>query len=47
MWLKIKTYLRKVKACTIDKLINTIAQAINAITKSEIFLWFEFRGYSI
>jgi transposase len=47
IWSKIKSYLRKVKARTIDSLNDSIAQALNSVTKSDIKEWFKFRNYSV
>ena len=45
MWSKIKAFLRKVKARTIDALIDAIRDAFNAITSDDARAWFQHRGY--
>jgi transposase len=47
MWSKIKAYLRKVKARTPDMLFNTIGEAFNYVSISDISSWFLKDGYSI
>ncbi len=46
MWSKVKAYLRKVKARTIDVLFESIAEALRLITKADIKGWFKHSGYS-
>jgi transposase len=46
MWSKIKTYLRKLKARTIENLNKSIVEALNSVSKNDIFEWFKFRDYS-
>jgi transposase len=45
MWSKIKAFLRKVKARTIDALIDAIRDALNAITTDDARAWFQHLGY--
>jgi len=47
MWSKIKAYLRKIKTRTSDSLNNSLADALNLITLSDISGWFNKDGYSI
>ena len=47
MWSKIKAYLRKVKAKTIELLETAIAEALGHVTGSDILGWFAEDGYSI
>ena len=47
MWSKIKAYLRKVKARTVDLLEIAIAEGFDLITPSDIAGWFKEDGYSI
>jgi len=42
---KIKAFLRKVKARTIEALIDAIRDALNAITPDDARAWFQLRGY--
>lgn len=46
-WSKIKTYLRRVKARTIDTLIDAIKQALDTITTTDIRGWFAHCGYPV
>jgi len=46
MWSKIKAYLRKIKARTVDILFESIAEALRLITKTDIKGWFKHSGYS-
>ncbi len=45
MWSKIKAFLRKVKARSIDKLEEVLPLAFNTINNSDIAAWFKFNGY--
>jgi len=45
MWSKIKAFLRKAKARTIDALIDAIRDALNAVTPDDALAWFQYRGY--
>jgi transposase len=47
MWSKIKAYLRKVKARTVEALFKAIGDALNSISLSDISAWFSKDGYSI
>jgi transposase len=47
MWSKIKSYLRKVKARTVEALFKAIGDALNSISLSDISAWFSKDGYSI
>ena len=45
LWSKIKTYLRKVKADTLEKLDKAVNEAFSTITNVDIFNWFKHDGY--
>ena len=45
MWSKIKAYLRKVKARTKESLNDSIVEALDCITTSDIRAWFVESGY--
>lgn len=47
MWSKIKTYLRKVKANTLDDLFIAIGEAFDTISMYDIWGWFSHAGYSL
>ena len=44
-WSKIKTYLRRAKARTVEALIAAIKEALDTITVADIRSWFEYCGY--
>jgi transposase len=46
-WSKIKTYLRKAKARTIETLIGAIKQALATISESDALAWFAHCGYTV
>jgi transposase len=46
MWSKVKTYLRKVKARTFQSLLDTIGDALDLVSSSDISGWFSATGYS-
>ena len=46
MWSKIKAYLRKVKARTLDALQEAIKNALQAVTHSDAVGWFASCGYT-
>lgn len=46
MWSKVKSYLRKIKARTMDILFESIADSLRLITKTDIKGWFKHSGYS-
>lgn len=46
MWSKVKTYLRKVRARTRDTLWNAIADALAAVTGSDLMAFFNSCGFS-
>jgi transposase len=46
-WSKIKTFLRRAKARTVDALIEAIKHALDTITEADIRGWFTHCGYSI
>lgn len=46
MWSKIKSFLRMVKARTLDSLLTAIPLAFSSIQISDIFGWFTACGYS-
>ncbi len=45
MWSKVKAFLRKVKARTLDALIDAIRDALRVVTTSDILGWFAECGY--
>lgn len=45
MWSKIKNFLRKVAARTIDLLFDAVGQALETITANDIIGWFKACGY--
>jgi transposase len=45
MWSKVKAYLRKVKARTIDALETAIAEALKTVTLADIANWVKHCGY--
>ncbi|MCZ7582083.1 MAG: IS630 family transposase [Deltaproteobacteria bacterium] len=45
MWSKIKAYLRKVKARTLDALFRAIGEALRTVTADDAFGWFKSCGY--
>ena len=45
MWSKVKAFLRKAKARTLDALIEAIGDALRAVTTSDIIGWFTECGY--
>jgi len=45
LWSKLKSFLRKAKARTIDTLENAIREALKTITLSDIKNWFKHCGY--
>jgi len=47
MWSKIKAFLRKVKARTIDALISALPLAFDAVSVNDIYGWFQESGYSL
>jgi transposase len=46
-WSKIKTYLRRAKARTVEALIAAIQEALDTITVVDIRGWFEYCGYPV
>jgi transposase len=46
-WSKVKTFLRKTKARTVDTLNEAIDQAIDQVTSSDAKGWFRHCGYSL
>ena len=44
MWSKIKEFLRKAAARSIDALVAAIAEALKTITDADIVAWFEYCG---
>jgi transposase len=46
-WSKIKAHLRKVKARTLDRLLEAIASAMNSVTAQDIGGWFKHCGYDL
>ena len=47
MWSKLKAHLKKVKARTLDTLLDAISEALDLISQSDINGWFGHSGYSI
>lgn len=45
MWSKVRAYLRKVKARTLDTLIEAIRQALASVTDTDVEGWFGHCGY--
>ena len=45
LWSKVKSFLRKFKARTLDTLPNAIQNAFHAVTVSDCSGWFRFCGY--
>jgi transposase len=46
-WSKIKTWLRRAKARTVEALIDAIKYALDTVTEADIRGWFTHCGYSI
>jgi transposase len=46
-WSKIKTYLRRAKARTVEALIAAIKEALAMVTAADIRGWFAHCGYSV
>lgn len=46
MWSKIKAFLRKVKARTVDALLGAIPLAFDTVSNSDISGWFKHAGFS-
>lgn len=47
MWSKLKTYLRKVKARTKEKLESAVAEGLKLITEKDCRGWFKHCGYQV
>jgi transposase len=47
MWSKIKAFLRKVKARSLELLLKSIPDAFREVSVSDISGWFKYAGYSI
>ena len=47
MWSKIKAYLRKIKARTVDTLYDALKDALNSVSVSDIKGWFDDANYSV
>ena len=47
LWSKVKSFLRKFKARTLDALPNAIQNAFHAVTVSDCSGWFRFCGYAL
>lgn len=45
-WSKVKTFLKKVRAKTLDLLESAISQALNLVSADDISGWFSHCGYS-
>jgi transposase len=46
-WSKIKTFLRRAKARTVEALIAAIKEALDTVTAADIRGWFEYCGYPV
>jgi transposase len=46
-WSKIKTFLRRAKARTLEALIEAIKEALDSVTAADIRGWFEHCGYPV
>ena len=46
-WSKVKTWLRKAKARTVDALYEAIEHAFDEVTKSDLAGWFRHCGYTV
>lgn len=46
MWSKIKAFLRKLGAKTLDEMEKAFCQAMDAVTPKDIFNWFQHCGYT-
>jgi len=47
MWSKIKTYLKKVKARTIDALIDAVGEGFELVNLEDIAGWYKDCGYTV
>lgn len=47
MWSKLKTYLRKVKARTVEEIDRAIAEGLKLITEQDCRGWFKHCGYQV
>lgn len=47
MWSKIKAILRKIKARTVDSLLDALPKGFKAVSVSDIMGWFREAGYSL
>ena len=47
LWFKVKAFLRKFKARTLDALPNAIQNAFHSVTVSDCSGWFRFCGYAL
>ena len=47
LWSKVKAFLRKFKARTLDALPNAIQNAFHSVTVSDCSGWFRFCGYAL
>ena len=47
LWSKVKAFLRKFKARTLDALPNAIQNTFHAVTVSDCSGWFRFCGYAL
>jgi transposase len=46
-WSKVKTWLRNAKARTFDELIDALADALRAVSKTDAAAWFAHCGYAV
>lgn len=46
-WSKIKSILRKLKARTVDRLLEALKESLNSLSNNDILHWFEHCGYSL
>ena len=47
MWSKLKAVLRKVKARTVDSLLDVLPKAFNTVSASDVMGWFRESDYSL
>ncbi|MCL2528106.1 MAG: transposase, partial [Defluviitaleaceae bacterium] len=46
LWSKVKSYLRKVKARTLDALYDALKVALDSVSVADIKAWFNMANYS-
>jgi transposase len=47
MWSKVKSYLRKIKARTLDILLPSVDNAYSTVTDTDLLGWFSHAGYRV